>query len=98
MSPPVSNICKERHLKFAFLNLFNLFFSSWDVTVMLYSLLLCCYEFGCCGICTRGNAADTELTAQDVGNVQVGTVGINNRRIVVQNQISAPNGRPSLPR
>lgn len=62
---------------------------------MFYSGLLCSYEFGCCGICTRGGATDTELTAP-VGNI--GTVGINNTRIAVRNEVSPRNERRPHPR
>ena len=76
------------------------FYSSWNIKVMFYDVLVCCRDFGCCGVYTLGDVTDTEITA--VGNIGVSTledgtdaeltsVEINNTQIVVHNEIAPPN-------
>ena len=66
---------------------------------MLYNVLVCCHDFGCCGVFTLENT-NTEITA--AGNIGVSTleddtdteltaVGINNTQIVVHSEIPPPN-------
>ena len=92
---PVPTQRKTPKLQFYFY-----FYSSWNITVMFYDVLVCCRDFGCCGVYTLEVVTDTEITA--VGNIGVSTledgtdaeltsVEINNTQIVVRNEIPPPN-------